>query len=113
MPDDFTKSDVKLWISQLRIEIFKVLEGIAGATVGTKAFHDAVGKLPPMPEKDKRKFKGFKDDIRARVDRELYKCLKADAGVQSGGNISAQLDKILWNHYGQIKLSFEVKNEKK
>ena len=48
MPDDsVTLATVKLLISELRIEIFKVMEGIAGATVGTKAFHDAVGKLPP------------------------------------------------------------------
>lgn len=66
-------------------------------------------KEPPLPPKLSRKFEGEKIDIRARIDSVLYSLLTSDAHKQSGGNISRQLDTILWRYYGQPKLSFELK----
>ena len=103
--DSCTRDEVKLLIAEAKAEI---LEQITGATAGLKTFHDAADEEPPMPQKDSRKFTGFKKDVRARIDGTLFELLTVDAKAQSGGNVSRQLDIILWRYYGKPKLSFET-----
>lgn len=67
-------------------------------------------KEPPLPPKTSRKFEGEKADIRARVDSVLFNLLNLDAHRQSGGNLSRQLDIVLWRYYGKPKLSWEIKD---
>jgi hypothetical protein len=108
MTSDFpTRDEVKLMIGEAKTEILEILKDMAGSTTGFKAFHDAANEEPAMAPKYSRKFTGFKDDVRARIDRTLFKLLIADAKAQSGGNVSRQLDIILWRYYGKPKLSFE------
>ena len=66
-------------------------------------------ELPPTPPKTSRKYQGEKIDIRARIDKSLFDLLDADAESTSGGNISRQLDIILWQYYNRPKLSWEDK----
>ena len=63
---------------------------------------------PPLPPKTSRKQQGEKIDIRARVDGVLYNLLSLDARRQSGGNLSRQLDIVLWRYYGKPKLTWEL-----
>jgi hypothetical protein len=66
---------------------------------------------PPLPGKAGpagKKLLGSKEDLRARVDSELFKLLDADCRSKYGGNLSRALDAVLWKFYQKPKLSFET-----
>jgi hypothetical protein len=65
-------------------------------------------ELPPLPKKAGRKYLGSKQDLRVRVDKNLYELLLDHARAEFGGNASAALDAVLWTFYNRPQLSFET-----
>ena len=67
-------------------------------------------EMPPLPKRTGKKYQGSKKDVRVRIDEILHDLLTNQANADFGGNQSACLDMVLWNFYGQPRLSFEVQH---
>ena len=63
--------------------------------------------LPPATPKTGKKFKGSKEDLRVRIDSELWRRLDDDCTRDFAGNMSRCLDAVLWRYYGRPELSYE------
>ena len=61
----------------------------------------------PLPPKTGKKYHGSKEDIRARVDSNLYALLDDMCKSRFKGNMSIALDHVLWTFFGKPLLSFQ------
>jgi len=61
----------------------------------------------PLPPKTGKKYHGSKEDIRARVDSNLFALLDDMCRSRFKGNMSIALDHVLWTFFGKPRLSFQ------
>jgi len=105
--ETITRKEFESVISNLRDELIQIINNRAGIVQTDKS-------RPPKPKKTGphgKKLEGVKNDIRCRVDSELFKMLSDECDKNFSGNMSAALDSILWNYFGKPLLSFETKSD--
>jgi len=112
--DKVDKRELESMLQALELRLTTLIdqridEAMATAGGGIAVTFDNLD-LPPVPPKvgeAKKKFKGFKGDLRVRIDKNLYDLLEKDVKAHFGHNWSRALDAVLWRYYGRPKLSFE------
>jgi hypothetical protein len=104
--ETITRAEFEAVISKLRDELIEMINARSG-TVPV----DADKCRPPKPRRTGphgKKLEGTKNDIRCRIDSELFKILSNECDKNFSGNMSAALDAILWNYFDKPLLSFET-----
>jgi hypothetical protein len=103
-----TKEEVSNMLQQTEARLSALIDSKIKAAFGEGGSVVSAGKRddPPRPPKEGKRFTGKKEDIRARIDSELFKRLNEDC-EHYGGNMSTCLDAILWRYYEKPRLSFE------
>ncbi len=107
--DTITRAEFESVISNLRDELFEIINNRAAIVpiASDKA-------RPPKPKRTGphgKKLEGMKNDVRCRIDSELYRILSAECDSNFSGNMSAALDSILWNYFGKPLLSFQKESD--
>jgi hypothetical protein len=103
--ETITRAEFESVISNLRDELIQIINNRAGIGV----IYDNKNR-PPKPKRTGphgKKLEGMKNDVRCRIDSELYKILSTECDLNFSGNMSAALDSILWNYFGNPLLSFQ------
>ena len=107
--DTVTREEFESVILNLRDELIQIINNRSG-NVST----DIDKTRPPKPKRTGphgKKLEGMKNDVRCRIDSELYKILSTECDLNFSGNMSAALDSILWNYFGKPMLSFEKESD--
>jgi hypothetical protein len=107
--ETITREEFESVISNLRDELIDIINSRSGIGV-----IDDNKNRPPKPKRTGphgKKLEGMKNDVRCRIDSELYKILSAECDSNFSGNMSAALDAILWNYFGNPLLSFQKESE--
>lgn len=107
--ETITRKEFESVISNLRDELIQIINSRAG-----NVSVDDNKNRPPKPKRTGphgKKLEGMKNDVRCRIDSELYKILSNECDLNFSGNMSAALDTILWNYFGKPMLSFEKESE--
>ena len=107
--DTVTREEFESVISNLRDELIEIINHRT-AIVPT----DIDKTRPPKPKRTGphgKKLEGMKNDVRCRIDSELYKMLSTECDLNFSGNMSAALDSILWNYFGNPLLSFQKESD--
>lgn len=107
--ETITRAEFEAVISSLRDELIQIINTRSGilSVDGDKI-------RPPRPKRTGphgKKLEGMKNDVRCRIDSELFKMLSAECDSNFSGNMSAALDAILWNYFGKPLLSFEKESD--
>ena len=105
--ETITRKEFESVISNLRDELIQIINNRSGIVPVDKT-------RPPKPKRTGphgKKLEGMKNDVRCRIDSELYKILSTECDSNFSGNMSAALDTILWNYFGKPLLSFEKESE--
>jgi len=103
--ETITREEFESVISTLRDELIQIINS-RSAIVQI----DIDKSRPPKPKRTGphgKKLEGTKNDVRCRIDSELYKMLSTECDLNFSGNMSAAIDSILWNYFGKPLLSFE------
>jgi hypothetical protein len=108
--ETITRAEFEAVILKLRDELIEMINARSGTVpVG------ADKSRPPKPRRTGpygKKLEGAKNDIRCRIDSELFKILSNECDKNFSGNMSAALDAILWNYFDKPLLSFETPTNK-
>ena len=96
--ETITRVEFEAVISRLRDELTEIINTKSGA------FSTDVDRTrPPKPKRTGphgKKLEGMKNDVRCRIDSELFKMLSAECDLNFSGNMSAALDshsmEVLW-----------------
>ena len=107
--ETITREEFESVISNLKDELIQIINNRSGIGV-----IDSDKARPPKPKRTGphgKKLEGMKNDVRCRIDSELYKILSTECDSNFSGNMSAALDSILWNYFGKPLLSFEKELE--
>lgn len=107
--ETITRKEFESVISSLKDELIEMIHTRSGgfSIDGDKA-------RPPKPKRTGpygKKLEGMKNDVRCRIDSELFKMLSAECDSDFSGNMSAALDSILWKYFGKPLLSFQKESE--
>jgi hypothetical protein len=105
--ETITRAEFESVISNLRDELIEIINSRSGIVPIDKA-------RPPKPKRTGphgKKLEGTKNDVRCRIDSELFKILSAECDSNFSGNMSAALDSILWNYFGNPLLSFQKESD--
>lgn len=107
--ETITRKEFESVISKLRDELIEIV-------ISRSAIVPIDGDKirPPKPKRTGphgKKLEGMKNDVRCRIDSELYKILSTECDLNFSGNMSAALDSILWNYFGKPLLSFQKEPE--
>ncbi len=106
--ETITRKEFESVISKLRDELIVINSRSAIVPI------DIDKAKPPKPKRTGphgKKLEGMKNDVRCRIDSELYKILSAECDLNFSGNMSAALDSILWNYFGKPLLSFQKESD--
>ncbi len=107
--ETITRKEFESVISSLRTELIEMLNTRSGIV----SIDDDKAR-PPKPKRTGpygKKLEGMKDDVRCRIDSELFKMLSAECDANFSGNMSAALDSILWKYFGKPLLSFQKESD--
>jgi hypothetical protein len=93
-------------------DLFRKVERVENRLKGKTISGYLNPDVPPAPPRLKRKMKGSKGHISARVDLHLLDLFRKDRDKAFEGNSSRCLEWILWHFYGKPLLSFETGEDK-
>ncbi|MFH0822203.1 MAG: hypothetical protein V2B18_05580 [Pseudomonadota bacterium] len=95
-----TREEVALMLADMENRIMQAVQA-------HNVVKDDTDDSPPLPPKTGKKFHGSKEDIRARVDSNLFALLDDMCKSRFRGNMSIALDHVLWTFFGKPRLSFQ------
>jgi len=102
-----TREETARLMQELETRLTKMVNDKLRAALATRPPSVESRDLPPATPKEGKKFKGSKEDLRVRIDSELWRLLDDECARDLAGNMSRCLDAVLWRYYGRPRLSFE------